>query len=319
MSVFKRYNGSTWEIAGVGITDHTYLTSIGTNTHAQIDDVLAGLSTTYSPIAGPGSSQAFAVGQLSTTNVVAAMSSTGGIGSSYTNTNTGSSAYSYLITTANTVSGGIYAYGLSHATNAGRIFVQSDNAASGGLTLKTNASAPITFEINSIENARISTAGNFLIGTATDNGLAKLQVTNGITLGNTANANATALDWYQEGTFTPVLYGLTSAGTGTYTEQSGRYTRIGNTVTITLSLGWSAHTGTGTMRISGLPFKAASLSPLNVRYTMLTVGSGRTLSCSTNASESTIYMLSQAPTGAGEAAITMDTTGVLYIAGTYFV
>lgn len=242
MSVFKRYNGTTWEIAGVGITDHTYLTSIGTNTHAQIDSTLAALSTTYSPIAGPGSSQTFAVGGLTATSLTV-------------NTN----------------------------------------------TLVTNSS------------------GNVLIGTSTDSGLSKLQVTNGITLGNSNNTNGTVLDWYEEGTFTPVLYGLTTAGVGTYMAQTGRYTRIGNVVAITLALSWTAHTGTGSMRISGLPFAAASLSPLSVRYSNLAVGSGKALCCSTNISESTIYMLSQDAVGGVENAIAMDKTGTVYITGTYFV
>ena len=53
--------------------------------------------------------------------------------------------------------------------------------------------------------------------------------------------------------FTPVVVGTTTAGTGTYTEQTGRYTRIGSTVHYQISLGWSAHTGTGNLKITGMP------------------------------------------------------------------
>jgi hypothetical protein len=62
------------------------------------------------------------------------------------------------------------------------------------------------------------------------------------------------LNDYEEGTWTPVAKGTTSAGTGTYSRQAGRYTKVGNLVTVSCQLAWSAHTGTGNFYISGLPF-----------------------------------------------------------------
>lgn len=59
---------------------------------------------------------------------------------------------------------------------------------------------------------------------------------------------------YEEGTFTPTLTGATTAGTTTYTSQSGYYTKIGNTVVAHISMGISATTGSGAIRIGGLPF-----------------------------------------------------------------
>jgi len=73
--------------------------------------------------------------------------------------------------------------------------------------------------------------------------------------GDTAAANA--LDDYEEGTFTPVVRGRSTAGTGTYTRQSGYYTKVGRTVTIHMDIGWSAHTGSGGMEIT-LPFATGS-------------------------------------------------------------
>jgi hypothetical protein len=55
---------------------------------------------------------------------------------------------------------------------------------------------------------------------------------------------------FKQGTFTPVAEGTSSAGTGTYTVQIGRYTRIGNRVFFSCGLGWSAHTGTGNLQIN---------------------------------------------------------------------
>ncbi|WP_371380751.1 hypothetical protein [Sporomusa aerivorans] len=66
------------------------------------------------------------------------------------------------------------------------------------------------------------------------------------------------LDDYEEGTFTPYVYGTTTAGTGTYSVQSGVYTKIGNVVYFHLAFSLSAHTGTGNMRIGGLPFTVNS-------------------------------------------------------------
>lgn len=68
------------------------------------------------------------------------------------------------------------------------------------------------------------------------------------------------LDTYVTGTFVPTVVGSTSAGTGTYAYQVGRYTRIGNIVCLYIATGWSAHTGTGTARLSTLPYTVKNTS-----------------------------------------------------------
>jgi hypothetical protein len=117
-------------------------------------------------------------------------------------------------------------------------------------------------------NIGIVTGGNHVFlsdgnGTATDNvndlgstsrRIRDIYVGGGVYLGGTGAANK--LDDYEEGTFTPVLEGTTTAGTGTYTTQFGQYTKIGDTVFIRIYLAWTAHTGTGDTEISGLPFTA---------------------------------------------------------------
>jgi hypothetical protein len=84
-----------------------------------------------------------------------------------------------------------------------------------------------------------------------------LYLSGGVYLGGTGAANK--LDDYETGTFTPVIAGLTTTGTGTYTTQQGAYTKVGNLVTVTCHLNWTAHTGTGLMLITGLPFTMNSL------------------------------------------------------------
>jgi hypothetical protein len=88
--------------------------------------------------------------------------------------------------------------------------------------------------------------------------------------GDTAAANA--LDDYEEGTFTPTVRGTITAGTGTYTTQTGKYTKVGNLVTVTVQLTWTAHTGSGSINIQPLPFTASgatvtcALYPVNLTY-----------------------------------------------------
>lgn len=77
----------------------------------------------------------------------------------------------------------------------------------------------------------------------------------GISVGNAAQAGATTLDWYEEGTFTPVLkFGGATTGI-TYGTQTGRYTRIGRMVHISVSIVLSSKgSASGVATITGLPF-----------------------------------------------------------------
>jgi trimeric autotransporter adhesin len=102
--------------------------------------------------------------------------------------------------------------------------------------------------------------GNPLVSTA-DNQTVALEgaVPNsgtGITFPATqsASSNANTLDDYEEGSWTPVAIGGTTTGTGTYSLQVGRYTKIGQVCFFQMTLGWSAHTGTGDLILAGLPF-----------------------------------------------------------------
>jgi hypothetical protein len=50
--------------------------------------------------------------------------------------------------------------------------------------------------------------------------------------------------------WTPTVYGATSAGTATYSVQTGFYTKIGRTVFFSLECNWTGHTGTGQVYVS---------------------------------------------------------------------
>ena len=66
-----------------------------------------------------------------------------------------------------------------------------------------------------------------------------------------------ALDTYDEGTFTPTIYGSTTAGTQSYTTQTGLYTRFGRLVHGVMAVVLSSTSGAaGNIYIGGLPFTA---------------------------------------------------------------
>jgi len=75
---------------------------------------------------------------------------------------------------------------------------------------------------------------------------------------NQAGMTSETLDAYEEGTFTPTLGKRTGTPSVTYTEQSGKYTKIGNIVHVQLSVAVAAGiTWTGTseaLTVEGLPF-----------------------------------------------------------------
>jgi hypothetical protein len=73
-----------------------------------------------------------------------------------------------------------------------------------------------------------------------------------------ASSNANTLDDYEEGTWTPAISGTTSASGQTYSDQTGTYTKIGNTCTITGRIALSNKgTITGQPIITGMPFNRA--------------------------------------------------------------
>ena len=84
-----------------------------------------------------------------------------------------------------------------------------------------------------------------------------LYLSGGVYLGGTGSANK--LDDYEEGTWTPYVIGASSTGTTIYNTngQKGGYTKIGNLVTLTFYVSWSAMTGTGGLRVIGMPFALA--------------------------------------------------------------
>jgi hypothetical protein len=104
-----------------------------------------------------------------------------------------------------------------------------------------------------------------------------------------ASSDANTLDDYEEGTFTPVL-SRDSANTVTYTQQYGKYTKIGNMVYVYITLSWSANTGgSGTYRITGLPFASFNDATNYYPALSLTAMSGITFPASTTVPSAQVY------------------------------
>jgi hypothetical protein len=134
------------------------------------------------------------------------------------------------------------------------------------------------------------------------------------------DANANTLDDYQEGTFTPVIEGSTSAGSGTYTTQIGDYTVIGNLCFFNITLVWTAHTGTGDMRITGLPFTTETgnrLYPVAGYYSNVTSPAGTIVVAAANPNSTRVDLFSNTVAGGAAANLNIDAAGTLYLTGHY--
>lgn len=126
---------------------------------------------------------------------------------------------------------------------------------------------------------------------------------------------------FSTGVFTPVITGTTIAGTGTYTTQIGNWTKIGNTISYFIDLAWTAHTGTGNMNITGMPFTAANRgnNPAGSIATYNLALTAGYFPLALIGASSTQLNLNQSPTGGGAyVAIPIDTSvNSLSISGQY--
>lgn len=178
------------------------------------------------------------------------------------------------------------------------------NWAANALPIGTGADtlAQTAFAANTFP-ARAST-GNLIAKVITDSALAALA------------------NWTAYGNFTPTVIGVTTPGVGTYATQTGKYVRFGPLVFFKLFVDVTAHTGTGSMRIDGLP--VAAVNDINCPVAVhnannLALTAGNTLSAAVLAN-STQIQLGQTPTGGGAfASVPIDTAFSLALSGFYFV
>lgn len=162
-------------------------------------------------------------------SMVRVRNSTAGTGSSarFIATSDGGTAYFAALSSTNTEFSGI-------AGNS--LLITADTSFQNIYIASAHATGQLFFNTGNAERVRITNSGLSF------------------------NAGTNFLNVYVDGTFTPVAVGATSAGTGTYSFQLGRYQKIGPRVHLDYNIAWTAHTGTGTVRHSGLPFTIKSLA-----------------------------------------------------------
>jgi hypothetical protein len=198
-------------------------------------------------------------------------------------------------------------------TNTGVYFPGSDSVA-----ITTGGTAAITVDSGQrtkfpttigIGNATPSTSGSGITFPATQS----------------ASTDVNTLDDYEEGTWTPTIIGSTTSGTATYpAERDGKYTKIGNVVYISSNVAWNSGTGTGNLRVSGLPFTSANVAnifpAITIAFSDNVAGTANNIQTASIRPNNTIVQIEQYPVGGGTATgLGYDAAGQLSFGGFYFV
>lgn len=129
------------------------------------------------------------------------------------------------------------------------------------------------------------------------------------------------LNDYEEGTFTPTVYGGTTAGATNYLSQIGLYTKIGRVVHFLIYVDWNSQTGTGTLNVGGLPFTVKQTfvqTPGSITSSNLTFTAGASLACAIQPSATNITV-AESTNNAGQNYVAIDGSATLFIAGSYMV
>lgn len=136
------------------------------------------------------------------------------------------------------------------------------------------------------------------------------------------STNAKVLDDYEEGSWTPVIIGTTDSGAGTYTTRVGRYTKIGNRVTLDVHIAWTAHTGTGNMRVGGLPYASTATASYRASAAIgsthnLALTAGNFLSGLVENGVDYVSLWQGPPGGGAASAVPIDTAATLMFTVSY--
>ena len=125
----------------------------------------------------------------------------------------------------------------------------------GDLNFYNGGATSPTFEIKDNDHIKI-TSGNLEF--ASGSGIDFSAVSDG---SRTITTDGNKFDDYEEGTFTPTLEAASNPSVS-YTNQGGKYTKIGNLVYITVDLRWSGRSGgSGNAKLGSLPFTSSSSQP----------------------------------------------------------
>jgi hypothetical protein len=172
-----------------------------------------------------------------------------------------------------------------------------------GITSSTTLTTPIVSTTMGVGGATPSTSGSGITFPASQS----------------ASTDANTLDDYEEGTFTPTISGGITAGTTTYTTQTGNYTKIGRLVTATIKVAYSAATGTGTLSIGNFPFTAASGEHVgSVMVDNLDMTSAGSYALYLNATQTLAQIYTSIDNGAVNATQVTNESATIWATITYF-
>lgn len=151
----------------------------------------------------------------------------------------------------------------------------------------------------------------------------EIRTSQGILFGTDTAAN-NRLDDYEENVFTPSIIGSTLDGSASYAPANGNYTKIGRVVHFEIYIAWGSGTGTGDLRIAGLPF--AIYNPATTyTFPAFTIAdasialSADTILAAEGQPGTTEIALVEIPVGGGvRSSVAYDAAGSLVISGTYF-
>ena len=196
----------------------------------------------------------------------------------------------------------------------------------GGFRFWTSPSGTAGDAITYTERLRIDSSGQVGIGlipTARNN--TRLQIVDGIGFPSTqvASSDANTLDDYEEGTWPPTIIGTSTAGTANYTTATARYTKIGRQVFFEANITWGSGSGTGDLRISGLPFTSSNTTTLPsvaIGYwndVVKTANHIPTAHVDNNATQ--IVFRTIEPDGGTAGTVAYDAAGAIQVSGSYTV
>jgi hypothetical protein len=140
-------------------------------------------------------------------------------------------------------------------TNAGYVKISSGNSSFGS-----------GIEFHNLKSIPVGANGAASDGTVnlgdTDRRWNNIYLAGGAYIGGTGSANY--LDDYEEGTWTPLVRGSSTAGTASYSTQIGRYTKIGNLIHVNFVLEYSISSAAGNLEVTGFPFAGSGSEPNDV-------------------------------------------------------
>lgn len=169
--------------------------------------------------------------------------------------------------TAFTPPGG-YTVGQLEVYINGAQLMSDDFTATDGSTVNLTTACAIGDGFKSIAYGNFLTTnalnktGDTMTGPLTLGGLLNTGATGQIKFpaAQNASADANTLDDYEEGTWTPTFGGNTTAGSATYSQQTGKYTKVGRLVTASFDMIASSTLSgaVGVLSVLGLPFPSVS-------------------------------------------------------------